>query len=67
MRGGKDYDPTFGKRMTGDGVFADLIATRFRKACARLGYGEREYTLRTDLFRAPRDDASARQFDLFDM
>lgn len=39
MRGGKDYDSGFGTRMRGEGPFAQLIATRFAKAGARLGYG----------------------------
>ena len=38
MRGGKDYDSRFGSRMRGEGPFADLIAQRFRKAEARLGF-----------------------------
>lgn len=39
MRGGKDYDSAFGSRMRGQGPFADLLAMRFAKASARLGYG----------------------------
>ncbi|APV51670.1 radical SAM protein [Betaproteobacteria bacterium GR16-43] len=39
MRGGKDNDPRFGTRMTGEGLFADLLRQRFEKACARLGLG----------------------------
>lgn len=35
MRGGKEYDSTFGKRMSGEGNFATLLATRFRIACIR--------------------------------
>lgn len=35
MRGGKEYDATFGKRMRGEGKFADLLALRFRMACKR--------------------------------
>jgi DNA repair photolyase len=38
MRGGKDYDSTFGTRMRGEGPFADLIAMRFAKACKRIGF-----------------------------
>src|SRR3954454_19950966 len=37
MRGGKDYDATFGKRMTGTGPMAWLIGRRFESACERLG------------------------------
>lgn len=35
MRGGRDNDPTFDKRMRGEGAFADLIRQRFRVACRR--------------------------------
>ena len=41
MRGGKDYDATFGKRMHGEGIWADLIRQRFEKAVVRLGMGIR--------------------------
>jgi DNA repair photolyase len=37
LRGGKDYDSDFGKRMHGEGVWADLIRQRFVKATQRLG------------------------------
>ena len=40
MRGGKDYDSRFGTRMRGEGPFAQLLQQRFRKARARLGFGE---------------------------
>jgi DNA repair photolyase len=52
MHGGKDYDPTFGKRMRGEGPFAQLLQRRFDLAYARLGFG-RLPSLRCDLFRAP--------------
>ena len=41
MRGGKDYDSDFSKRMHGEGVWADLIRQRFDKAVARLGMNAR--------------------------
>ncbi|MDB5906999.1 MAG: radical protein, partial [Massilia sp.] len=37
MRGGKDYDSDFSKRMHGEGVWADLIRQRFTKTAERLG------------------------------
>jgi DNA repair photolyase len=37
MRGGKDYDSDFSKRMSGEGVWADLIRQRFKKTVDRLG------------------------------
>lgn len=36
MRNGKEYDATFGKRMRGQGEFADLLSKRFYAACKRL-------------------------------
>ncbi len=39
MRGGKDYDSDFSKRMHGEGVWADLIRQRFTKTVDRLGMG----------------------------
>ena len=53
MRGGKDYDATFGRRMRGEGPFADLIAQRFAKAHRRLGFG-RLPPLDSSKFVAPR-------------
>ncbi|MEC3911199.1 PA0069 family radical SAM protein [Sphingobium sp. CR2-8] len=53
LRGGKDNDPNFGTRMRGQGVWADLIRTRFAKARKRAGLGADRLILRTDLFRPP--------------
>ncbi len=53
MHGGRDYDPEWGKRMTGEGVWAELLQTRFRRAARELGLRERMPDLRTDLFRVP--------------
>lgn len=39
MRGGKDYDSDFGRRMHGEGVWADLIRQRFDKTVERIGLG----------------------------
>lgn len=36
-RGGKLYDSNFSRRMTGEGVFAEMIASRFSVTCNRLG------------------------------
>jgi DNA repair photolyase len=38
MRGGRENDPAFGRRMTGTGVFADLIRQRFAAAVKRLQF-----------------------------
>ncbi|MBV0911743.1 PA0069 family radical SAM protein [Anianabacter salinae] len=53
VHGGRDYDPEWGKRMTGEGAFANLLKRRFDVAAARLGLTRDEAPLRTDLFRVP--------------
>jgi DNA repair photolyase len=56
MRGGKDYDSSFGARMHGEGIWADLIRQRFEKTVARLGLGMRSghfKGLDSSRFRAP--------------
>lgn len=53
-RGGKDYDASFATRQIGTGLFADMIAKRFRLALDRLGMKERANgRLRCDLFIRP--------------
>lgn len=54
MSGGRDNDPCFGSRMTGNGPIADLIARRFALASRRLVFDEERVELRTDLFGPPR-------------
>jgi DNA repair photolyase len=56
IRGGRDNDPNFGSRMRGQGVWADLIRTRFEKARLRAGLQGESIALRTDLFRRPQGD-----------
>ncbi|SNT32419.1 DNA repair photolyase [Noviherbaspirillum humi] len=53
MRGGKLYDASFGSRMSGTGVFADLLRQRFQLACKRLKLNNERLGLRTDLFAVP--------------
>lgn len=53
LHGGRDYDPEWGKRMRGEGPFADLVAHRFKIAVRRLGLVEELPRLRTDLFSVP--------------
>ncbi|MCF8708025.1 PA0069 family radical SAM protein [Rhizorhapis sp. SPR117] len=57
LRGGRDNDPRYRMRMRGQGVWADLMRTRFAKTCARLGLNQSgRQKLRTDLFRPPEGD-----------
>ena len=53
VHGGQDYDPSFGRRLSGQGDYARLIRQRFKLACARHGLTERMPPLRTDLFAVP--------------
>jgi hypothetical protein len=78
MHAGKEYDSDFGKRMSGEGIWADLIRQRFTKAVKRLGmdgYNGRFSKLDTSQFRRPlvvpsaaacqRRDEDVTQLDLF--
>ena len=51
--GGKDYDAEWGKRLRGEGHYAQLISHRFKLACRRLGLQNDLPPLRTDLFQVP--------------
>ena len=62
MRGGRDYDADFATRMRGSGVWAQLIAQRFEKACSRLGLNRTRVELDTSQFRPA---LLAGQTDLF--
>jgi DNA repair photolyase len=53
MRGGKDNDARFGSRMTGQGVWAQLLRQRFDKASARLGLKRRRVELDLSRFQPP--------------
>ncbi|SFP39417.1 PA0069 family radical SAM protein [Sphingomonas rubra] len=53
LRGGRDNDPGFGTRMKGQGPWYDLLHTRFRIACRKLGLNQQRVVLRCDLFRPP--------------
>ncbi len=67
MRGGRDNDPRFGSRMTGTGLFAELIEKRFEIACRRFGLnghgaGRKPPSLDCSRFRPP---SAAGQMPLF--
>jgi len=66
MRGGRDYDSKFGERMRGTGPIAELLRSRFKMACKRLGLnsGSREMPDRTELFRPPLRYGSSPQLQL---
>jgi len=53
MRGGRDNDPAFGTRLRPDGVWAELLRSRFRLACRRAGIGKQPFELDCAQFAAP--------------
>ncbi len=57
MRGGKDYDAEFGKRMRGAGPYAWQLGRRFEIAARRLGLNTKKLALRTDLFVPPGQES----------
>ncbi len=64
MREGRDNDPSFGTRMTGTGLFAELLRQRFEKAARRLGLEAREGDGGLDCtrFRPPERGGQQRLF-----
>ncbi len=62
MRGGRDYDPTWGKRATGEGPVAAVISRRFNLAKARLGLDRPYQGLDVTQFRRT---AGGDQMELF--
>jgi len=53
MRGGRDYDPSWGKRGRGEGPYAELITKRFRAALRRLDYRTQSAPLDFSQFERP--------------
>lgn len=55
LRGGKDYDARFGKRFSGEGVYAELLSRRFALVRQRLGFDRGKHQgLDCSQFIAPR-------------
>src|SRR5437762_1681539 len=52
-RGGKDYDSSWGMRMTGGGPVAWMIGRRFELACEKRGFNKTRTRLTTDHFNPP--------------
>ena len=63
LRDGKLYDPTFGVRMRGEGVFADQIEALFDAACRKYGLNEERFRISGASFRKP---AKGGQLSIFD-
>ncbi|MCY0858124.1 PA0069 family radical SAM protein [Cupriavidus sp. D39] len=62
MRGGQAYDSRFGTRMTGTGIFAELLRKRFKLACQRFGLNAERHPLTTEHFSRA---SAAPQMSLF--
>jgi len=54
MRGGRLNDARFGKRMRGEGIFAEQISQMFEVACRRVGFPEDSPELSTTAFQRPK-------------
>lgn len=65
MRGGRDNDANFGTRMRGQGIWAELLHQRVKKAAARLGLDRERIELDMSRFRPPPTAAQAGQGTLF--
>jgi DNA repair photolyase len=61
MRGGKLNDPNFGSRMSGEGLFADQMASLFEVAARKAGLADRRLDLSTASFRVPASTISQMQ------
>lgn len=53
IHGGEDYSANWGQRLTGTGIYADLLQKRFARAIRAAGLSRSMPALRTDLFRVP--------------
>ena len=65
MRGGRDYDASFGSRMKGEGVWAQLLAQRLQKAKTRFGLDRDRVELDLTQFKKPLPTRTDGQADLF--
>ena len=67
MRGGELHDPRFGKRMKGEGLFAEQIGALFHLHTRRLGLdnGREKVKLSSAAFRPPADLRPGAQLNLF--
>ncbi len=62
-RGGALYRADWGTRMKGEGPYAEMLRTRFKLACKRLGLDSRRWEMSTGLFKPP--PAPGNQLGLF--
>ncbi len=53
LRSGRENDPEYHTRMRGQGVYADLVRSRFQNACRKFGLNNEKGELNTGLFKPP--------------
>lgn len=53
LRSGRENDPDYFTRMRGQGVYADLVRSRFQNACRKFGLNKDSWELNTGLFEPP--------------
>src|SRR5215207_6905773 len=53
LSGGKLYSSEWGKRMTGQGIFAEQMRTMFEISARRAGMNQEQFSLSTEHFRPP--------------
>jgi DNA repair photolyase len=58
LRGGKLYDSAWGKRGTGEGIFADQLSQMFDVTARRFGLNRENFPLSTEHFRKPGEQFS---------
>jgi DNA repair photolyase len=61
IHGGKLYDHTYGRRLTGEGIWADMISNVFESSCRKYGLNEDKFHLDKGQFRRDGD-----QINIFD-
>ncbi len=63
LRGGKLYDPRFGVRGRGEGIFAEQIKALFAAGVRKAGIPQKRPELSTAAFRRPETDGQLRLFE----
>jgi DNA repair photolyase len=58
LSGGKLYSSEWGKRMTGEGIFAEQMSAMFDVAARRAGLNQEPFALSTEHFRKPGEQLS---------
>lgn len=64
MHGGQAYSAEWGKRMRGEGHYAQILSHRFKLAARRLGLDQPQPALRCDLFAPPPRPGDQMALDL---